>query len=384
MNKNKTISEEISGNVSPKRQKELQWKNARLNEQSDENGSKKSLRASRKVLYWSIFSIAMVVLFGFDVLVAFGVFGPNIAQYSVLNLLFRGNTFEYGGVVYVQDTFLHYVLRAIFTVIVVWIILKIISIVFAILKKRASKRGRTIIAMVSSFIRYVGILIGLIAFVAVLGVNLGGLLAGAGVLAIVIGFGLQSIIADIFAGVFIVLEDNFDVGDIVTVNGFRGEVISVGIRTTRIKAFAGEDVMVINNNDLRSVINMSKHMSLAKVQVHIAHTESMDKVEKILDANLALIEEIIPEASELSFKGVTEFGPFGAQLLFIAVCEEIDRPKSERAMNRELKILFDNNNIKYSISQPDSKVPASSAKSSTATKIAKPKQATTTRKVATK
>ena len=114
-------------------------------------------------------------------------------------------------------------LRTIQIVTVFWCISLLVRFLLAKLLARG-KRGATIVKLINSFIKY---LLAIIAFMMILGawgVDTATLLAGAGILSLVIGLGAQSLIADIIAGMFIVFEGEFQVGDIVIIDGWRGTV----------------------------------------------------------------------------------------------------------------------------------------------------------------
>ncbi|MBQ7642352.1 MAG: mechanosensitive ion channel family protein, partial [Clostridia bacterium] len=160
-----------------------------------------------------------------------------------------------------------------------------------------------------------------------------------------VGLGAQPLIADIIAGLFIVFEKVFDVGDIIVVDGFRGTVKEIGVRTTQI-VDTGGNVKIINNADLKTVINMTNQLSLAVCDIGIEYGESLERVEAILKENLPAIKEAIPDIKEGPFyKGVAELADSSVVIRFAAQCEEGSRYQVERDMNRQFKLLFDRNGI---------------------------------------
>lgn len=90
----------------------------------------------------------------------------------------------------------------------------------------------------------------LCAGLTILGVNMTTIIASVGVLALIVGFSAESLIADVVTGTFMLLENQYNVGDIVEVNGFRGTVTSIGIRTTCITD-TGDNVKIINNSEMK-------------------------------------------------------------------------------------------------------------------------------------
>ncbi len=208
-----------------------------------------------------------------------------------------------------------------------------------------SKRGLTVVKLLNSFLKWI---IGIIAVLMVLnawGVDTVALLASAGILALVVGLGAQSLIADIIAGLFIVVEGEYQVGDIVIIEDWRGTVQEIGIRTTKI-VDAGGNIKIINNSEIKSLINQTQELSLAKSYISIEYGESIQRVEIVIRDNLDAIKERIPAIVEGPYyKGVNELGSSSVDLLFVAKCKEEDIYQVQRDMNRELKLMFDKNNI---------------------------------------
>ncbi|MBP5308857.1 MAG: mechanosensitive ion channel family protein [Clostridia bacterium] len=221
-----------------------------------------------------------------------------------------------------------------------------------------SNRGATIAKLVNNFLKY---LIAIIAFLMILsawGVDTRTLVASAGILSLIIGLGAQSLISDIIAGIFIVFEGEFQVGDIVIIDGWRGTVDEIGIRSTKVIDWQG-NIKIVNNSQISTVINQSKELSVTTCEVAICYQESIPKVELIIKNNLDKIKEAIPEIVEGPYyKGVNSLAESSVNLLFIATVKESDYYVVQRALNREIKIMFDRNGIsipfpQVTINQPD-------------------------------
>lgn len=208
-----------------------------------------------------------------------------------------------------------------------------------------SKRGITIVKLLNSFMKWI---IGIVAVLMVLnawGVDTTTLLASAGILALVIGLGAQSLIADIIAGLFIVIEGEYQVGDIVIIDDWRGTVQEIGIRTTKI-VDAGGNIKIVNNSEITTIINQTQELSVAKAYISIEYGESIPRVEIVIRDNLESIKSHIPAIVEGPFyKGVNALAASSVDLLFVAKCKEEDIYQVQRDLNRELKIMFDKNNI---------------------------------------
>ena len=176
-------------------------------------------------------------------------------------------------------------------------------------------------------------------------------LTGAGVLALIIGLGSQSLVADILAGIFIVFEGEFQVGDIVIIDGWRGEVKEIGIRTTKLLDVGG-NIKIVNNSEIKTIINQTQELSLAKASVSISYNARIEKVEAVIADNINKIKDKIPTIVEGPiYMGVSELGESGVELLFVAKCKEDDIYQVQRDINREIKIMFDDNNIEIPFNQ---------------------------------
>ena len=208
-----------------------------------------------------------------------------------------------------------------------------------------TKRGLTISKLIVNFLKWA---IGLATLFFVLdawGADTTTMLVSAGVVTLIIGLGSQSLVADILAGIFIVFEGEFQVGDIVIIDGWRGEVLQIGIRTTRL-IDAGGNIKVVNNSEIKTIINQTQELSIAKCYVGISYGDRIEKIEKIIADNLPKIKEKIPAIVEGPFyKGVSELAESSVNLLFVAKCKENDIYQVQRDLNREIKIVFDDNNV---------------------------------------
>ena len=216
-----------------------------------------------------------------------------------------------------------------------------------------SRKGQTISKLFVSFLKWIIAICAVFFIISAWGASTTITLASAGILTLIIGLGSQSLVADILAGLFIVFEGDFQVGDIVVIDGWRGEVQAIGIRTTKL-IDAGGNVKIISNNEIKSIINQTQELSLAKCYVGIPYSERIEKVEAIIADNMDKIKEKIPAIVEGPYyKGVSELGESSVNLLFLAKCREDDIYQVQRDLNRAIKIMFDDNGISIPFNQLD-------------------------------
>ncbi len=206
-------------------------------------------------------------------------------------------------------------------------------------------KGETVCRMFDNFIKF-AVVIGLFYFTSsALGANTSALVTSASILTLVIGLGSQSLIGDVLAGLFIVFEGEFQVGDIVTIDNFRGTVVEIGIRTTKVKEASG-NVKIFSNSSVKNVINMTKDYSYVAIDIGIGYDEDLRYVEKVLKEEFPNIKAKLPAIVEGPFyRGVSEFASSAVIIKIIAKCQEQDRIQLDRDLRRRLKFVFDNHNI---------------------------------------
>ena len=250
-----------------------------------------------------------------------------------------------------QGEFVNYMMvtgfPAIIRTVQIIVIAAVASIILSLLAKITfeSKKTITITLLLLNLLKWIIAIVSVFFILAAWGADTTMMLASAGVLTLIIGLGSQALVQDILAGIFIVFEGDFQVGDIVIIDGWRGEVKAIGIRTTKL-VDAGGNIKIVNNSDIRSIVNQTQELSVAKCYVGISYGDRIEKVEKIIADNLPKIKEKIPAIVEGPFyKGVTELGESSVNLLFVAKCKESDIYQVQRDLNRQIKIMFDDNNI---------------------------------------
>ena len=214
-----------------------------------------------------------------------------------------------------------------------------------------TNRQKTVMSLMRSMIKWVIIIITILLVLNAFGVDTSTLLASAGILALIIGLGAQSLIADIIAGFFIVFEEEYQVGDIITIDGFRGTVADIGIRVTKI-IDAGGNIKIVNNSDIKSIINQTSELSVAKCVMSIDYDESVERVEVVFKKNLEKIKRNIPGIVEGPiYKGINQLNTSSVDLFFIAKCKEEDVYQVQRDLNRELYLMFKDNDITVPFTQ---------------------------------
>lgn len=171
-------------------------------------------------------------------------------------------------------------------------------------REKYIRRRNTLILLLRSALRYVIYFISSIIILSIFNVPIASLLAGAGIIGLAIGFGAQSLVKDIINGFFILFEDQFAVGDYIKIASVDGVVEELGLRTTRIRSFAGE-VHIIPNGEISQVTNYSSGSMRVMVDVGVAYEE---KPSQIIDILEELAGEIALEKSAVITEGPTVLG----------------------------------------------------------------------------
>lgn len=229
------------------------------------------------------------------------------------------------------------------------------NVILFILNLFRNKKGRTgtLATVFSSLVKYAAVIIAFCWILSIIGVNVSTIFASVGILALILGFGAESLVADLVTGVFILFENQYNVGDIIEIDGFRGKVKEIGIRTLSLEDTGG-NIKIINNSDLKNIINRSNQRSVAVCDVGISYNVDLEKFDKVLDKILADIKskhDIFIDRVECV--GVESLANSCVVLRIIADVNEENIFKGKRILNKELKIAFDKAGISIPYPQLD-------------------------------
>ncbi len=204
-----------------------------------------------------------------------------------------------------------------------------------------SHRAQSVLSVLSSLMKYVAVIVILCWGLSILGVNVSTIVASVGIVALVVGFSAESLIADVVTGAFMILENQYNVGDIVEVDNFRGTVTSIGIRTTCITD-PGDNVKIVNNSDMKNILNRSDKLSRSVSDIAVPYATDLEKLEEALPALLREIGErnaaVMRDAPQ--YLGVQELADSAVILRFVVNVEEKDLYTGARLLNRDLLLGF--------------------------------------------
>lgn len=208
------------------------------------------------------------------------------------------------------------------------------------------RKAKTLSSLICSIIRYVVWILAVISLLGIYGVNTAALVTGLGVASLVIGLAFQDILKDILAGTSILFENWYAIGDLVQINDFLGTVLSVGLKSTRLKAYSGE-IKIISNRNILEVTNYSLENTYAIVDIAVSYESKLDKVEKVLQVACATMQEEIEDLTEEPVVlGVEELEDSSIKFRIMGKCKPATHFVVQRKMRKALKNTLDKNGIK--------------------------------------
>ncbi|MGD6804609.1 mechanosensitive ion channel family protein [Rossellomorea aquimaris] len=211
--------------------------------------------------------------------------------------------------------------------------------------KITERREATLSKLLENVLTYVVYFISITMVLTNLGVEIGALLAGAGIVGLAVGFGAQNLVRDIITGFFIIFEDQFSVGDFIRVGALEGNVEEIGLRTTKIKNWTGE-LHIIPNGNIAEVTNFSIHNSIAVVDVSIAYEENIEEAERVISELLQTMpqkyEELVTPPDLL---GVQTLGASDVVMRIVAECTPMQHWAMARNIRKDVKLVLDKHGI---------------------------------------
>ena len=208
------------------------------------------------------------------------------------------------------------------------------------------KKRLTILNLSVSIIKYIIFITDVVIILGIFDVKVTAFLAGLGIFGIVIGLALQDLLKDFIAGIFIILDTQYSVGDFVSIDDFKGEVIAVGLKTTKVRDYGG-DIRMFSNRTITDIVNYSQSNSKAVVLFTFSSDENLLKLESAMKELVKRLKGNLPDAiSELKYKGVEEYKDSKLVLKLTCDVKPLKQYKTENKILREAKILFDELDIK--------------------------------------
>ena len=205
------------------------------------------------------------------------------------------------------------------------------------------KRVKTVVNITENVLKTMVIIIYIIGTLQKIGINLTALFAGAGILGIAIGFGTQSLVKDFLSGIFILMENQYKIGDVISIAGVTGSIEKITLRITVLRSLDGA-VHTVPNGNIMFVSNMTHELSRAVIDISIDYNENIDKVIKVLDevltnfANEPYWSSLLREKPEIM--GVNELGSNSVIIRVLITTNPGKQWETKRELNKRIKTRF--------------------------------------------
>ena len=211
------------------------------------------------------------------------------------------------------------------------------------------KRKQTVISLINNIIKYIIIIIVIILILNTYGVNTTSIIASLGAISVIIGLAFQDIIKDLLAGIFIIFDNAYAVGDWIEINGFKG--ISLGLKTTKLKAYTGE-VKIISNSSFTEVTNFNLNHSKIIIYVPFSYDIKIEKIETSLNKVKEKIEQN-KNVYNMELLGVDNFDSSSINYAIVIECTSMTHIGVKREALKLIKQEFDKDNIEIPFNQLD-------------------------------
>lgn len=167
-------------------------------------------------------------------------------------------------------------------------IIKFINkVIFINSKSRNQKQLKTITGVLNSTIKFIAYFFMLVMILAFIGVDVSSIIAVAGIGSIALGFGSQALVKDVISGIFILLEDQYQVDDIVTLDGFTGRVEAINLRITTLRNTINNEVYIVPNGQIAIVTNKTKDFQKVNFTFKLSFSKDIDKLKSLAESVLA-------------------------------------------------------------------------------------------------
>ena len=221
----------------------------------------------------------------------------------------------------------------------------ILARIMSILKSALNAGAETICQLLVSLLRYAGYIGVVFVTLYMFGVDTTGVLASLGAFSVMVGLGAKNLITDILAGISIIMEKDYKVGDIVNIGGFCGKVTNIGIRTTKVEDIEG-NVKIFYNSGVSGVVNMTSRLSAVRMDVKLSSQHSFDEAESAFGRFFERISNKYPQIKgECHFLGAQDSTPTFNVFRISIPCDEIDRAPLRRVLIKEFSLFCEEEKI---------------------------------------
>ena len=234
--------------------------------------------------------------------------------------------------------------------IIIYAIIK--TIILKIFKtKKIDNKKKTIISLTTNVIKYLIVAFVVLSILNVYGVNTTSIVASIGIIGVVLGLAVQDLVRDLLSGILIIFDNQYNIGDTVLINGFKGEVVSLGLISTKIRGFNG-DIKSISNSSFKEVIIYNMSNTILYIDLPVAYGTDIEKLEdtlKSMKKDVLSIENV----KDYSLLGVNEFNSSSISYLVSIECAPNKGYQIKRDYYGLILKYFKENNIEIPYNKID-------------------------------
>lgn len=217
------------------------------------------------------------------------------------------------------------------------------------LKLFTSSKSKTYIKMLKSIIRYLFIIVTILIILQLNGINVSSMLAGVGIIGVIIGFAVQDALKDIIKGFDILSDSYYRVGDVIKYNEIEGKVIAIGLKTTKIEDVITNNLISISNRNISEVEVVS---NLINIDIPMSYELKVDKSEKIIDN---IVKEIsnLKDVDNCEYRGINELDESSLNYQIKVYCNPMLKVQIRKDALRCIIKVLEDNNVKVPYNQID-------------------------------
>lgn len=207
-------------------------------------------------------------------------------------------------------------------------------------KSFRKKRQKTIQKLIQNIIKYIIILLVTARILSIIGINISSIVAGLGVASIILSLSLKDVMQDILSGVSIILEDQFDIGDLVEINGFMGTVIDLGLKSTKIKNYENI-IKTISNRTITEVSNYSKSAPNIIMTIPMSYDVDSKLAKKVINNIIKEAQKLENLTGEIKFLGLNSFKESYIEYTLMVPVKIDEQFALKRMINQIIKEEYD-------------------------------------------
>lgn len=204
-------------------------------------------------------------------------------------------------------------------------------------------KKKTIVNLINNIVKFVIIIIGILIILEIYGIDTKSLVTSLGVVGLVAGLALQDLLKDFIVGISIIFEGQYSIGDWVSINNFKGEVLPSNLRTTKLRAYTGE-IKMISNRNITELTNYSLDSATLIVDVDVAYESDIEKVKNILDDLCIRIKEKY-KLKDISCLGIQELTNNSIKFRLVVLTNYSEQFGIDREIKKEIILMFEKNKI---------------------------------------